>query len=216
MKYLCDGCQALVSPATFTVEGVTLTLVCTPCGGRTLATRAASAEAPPALRVVPLRTHGARLAAELARSQDPFEVPPGHCPKCLAPRPDAAVGCAQCGLVFDNFVALEHRPSEPLRAAWLTVLRGWAERENHERFLALALGRGELPTAGRLYRLQLARSPGDAEAERGREEVLRLASASSAFEPTQADDAPGRAKWLIAVFFFVLMCSVAAWALLRA
>jgi hypothetical protein len=120
-----------------------------------------------------------RQAAALARSGDPFAPPPGHCPKCLAPRGEDALICPRCGLVYANFVAAEHRPSAPLGEAWVGLLAHWDDEARHERFLQLALARGELAGAGRLYRLRLAQAPQDLFAQRGRDEVLRLASAST-------------------------------------
>ncbi|MBF5041740.1 hypothetical protein FGE12_05010 [Aggregicoccus sp. 17bor-14] len=137
--------------------------------------------APPALRVVSLRPSGetVRQAAALARSEDPFAPPPGHCPKCLARRREGSEVCAACGLAYANFRPEEHRPSGPLGEAWVELLAHWDEEARHERFVQLALARGELAGAGKLYRLRLVQAPQDLFAQRGRDEVLRLASISS-------------------------------------
>ena len=104
----------------------------------------------PALKVVTLRPSEERVreAAALARSEDPFAVPPGFCPKCIAVRKEGAEACAACGLVYSNFDPQEQRLSEELKSAWLSVLERWDDRDAHDRLVSLAVGRGELAAAG--------------------------------------------------------------------
>lgn len=221
MKFLCEGCDQLVTPSDFTLERGAVVLVCEKCGAKSSAQRAAE-ESPlaspspaPALRVIPLRAAGGRRAEEAAEPPDPFALPPGHCPKCIAARPEGALTCTHCGLVYDNFRPREHRPSGPLGAAWLSLLERWDDRAAHDRFLALAAARQELPSAGRLYWIRLAAAPGNAEAQRGREEVLRLAAASSVLIPAVASESPHRFKRALALLILVATSSVAAWVLFR-
>ncbi|QSQ12689.1 hypothetical protein [Myxococcus landrumensis] len=105
-----------------------------------------------------------------------FTPPAGHCPKCVSVRRPTALSCSQCGLVYANFVAEDHTPSAELMAAWRALAACWEEWPEHERFLSTAMGRGELASAGRLYRVRLARVPDDAMAQRAREEVVRRAT----------------------------------------
>ena len=112
-------------------------------------------------------------APSSALDGDPFQAPPGHCPKCVAPMRGDEGACAQCGLVYANFLPDEHLPSGALATGWRALLQTWDDDEAHERLLTLAVERGELAMAGRLYRLRLARTPGDARALRGRDEVVR-------------------------------------------
>ncbi len=231
MKFLCEGCERLVSPGSFRVEQNTLVLTCARCQAETRgraeevagavlaeASRGESAAEPPpppprasvpSLKVVTLRPSGeqVREAAELARSEDPFAVPEGFCPKCIAVRRDDAPACAACGLIFANFVPAEHRPSEPLRQAWLGVLSHWDDRDAHDNLLSLAMGRGELAQAGRLYRIRLAQAPDDLYAQRGRDEVVRLglASASASLTPKARTGMGKRMQLVAAVFFFLLL-----------
>src|SRR5690606_25846349 len=110
--------------------------------------------------------------------------------------------CASCGLVYACFDAGEQRVSEPLRAAWLSVLERWDDRDAHDRLLSLAVGQGELAAAGRLYRIRLAQAPEDVYAQRGRDEVLRLATASqAAFKPTPTQGA-SRVQVVVGVVLF--------------
>ncbi|RKH08013.1 hypothetical protein D7X74_32520, partial [Corallococcus sp. CA047B] len=104
---------------------------------------------------------------------DPFQAPPGHCPKCVAPMREDTEACAQCGLVYANFLPEEHQPSELLASEWHVLLGEWQDWDTHDRLLTMAMGRGELAMVGRLYRLRLARTPDDAQALRGRDEVVR-------------------------------------------
>lgn len=237
MRYLCDACERLAPPAAFRVELGVLVMTCARCGQESRARpeealaaavtqeAQASNEQPlpprsstaPALKVVTLRPseEQVREAAALARSEDPFAVPEGFCPKCIAARKEGAEACASCGLVYANFNPEEQRPSEPLRAAWLAVLERWDDRDAHDRLVSLAVGRGELAMAGRLYRIRLAQAPEDLYAQRGRDEVVRLASASPvALSRTLAAGPTMRTQVVAGVLFF-LMVLLAAFLLFR-
>jgi uncharacterized Zn finger protein (UPF0148 family) len=165
----------------------------------------------PALKVVTLRPSEDRVreAAALARSEDPFAVPAGFCPKCISVRKEGAESCAACGLMYAIFDPSEQRVSEPLRAAWLSVLERWDDRDAHDRLLSLAVGQGELAAAGRLYRIRLAQAPDDVYAQRGRDEVLRLATASqAAFKPTPTPST-SKAQVVGGVLLFLLVMAMA-------
>ncbi|WP_224246983.1 hypothetical protein [Hyalangium gracile] len=232
MRYLCDACERLAPPAAFRVELGVLVMTCARCGQESrarpeealvaaVAQTAAEATSPqvpaprtntaPALKVVALRPseEQVREAAALARSEDPFAVPPGFCPKCIAVRKQGVEACASCGLVYANFDPAEQQVSEPLRAAWLAVLERWDDRDAHDRLLSLAVGRGELAVAGRLYRIRLAQAPEDLYAQRGRDEVVRLATASPvSFTPTPAPSSSSRAQLLAGLIFFLILLVV--------
>lgn len=228
MRYLCDACERLAPPAAFRVELNVLVLTCARCGQETrarpeealvAAVAEASAEssevsAPPrsgpapSLKVVTLRPSEERVreAAALARSEDPFAVPPSFCPKCISARKEGVASCAACGLVYSNFDPSEQRLSEEMRAAWLSVLERWDDRDAHDRLVALALGRGELAAAGRLYRIRLAQAPDDVYAQRGRDEVVRVASASPvAFKPAPAPATTNTGQIVAAVILFITL-----------
>jgi hypothetical protein len=229
MRYLCDACERLAPPAAFRVELGVLVITCARCGQESRARPEealaaavarpdeADSSAPlpprsataPSLKVVTLRPSEGQVreAAELARSGEPFAVPPGFCPKCIAARKEGAESCASCGLVYSNFNPSEHELSEPLRAAWLSVLERWDDRDAHDRLLSLAVGRGELAMAGRLYRIRLAQAPDDLYAQRGRDEVVRLATASPvAFTPTPQHSPSGKAQLAAGLLFvFILL-----------
>ncbi|WP_395810809.1 hypothetical protein [Archangium minus] len=160
------------------------------------------------LRVVPDAASSSTPAAASSPSapEDPFMPPAGYCPKCIGPRKDGAVVCPFCGLEYARFRVEEFRPSPVLSSTWLGVVELWDSKGAHDKVLALASERGELAGLGRLYRIRLARNPEDAMAKRGREEVLRLASAGSVFMPTAPPDK--RAKMRMAglgVLFFILV-----------
>ncbi|MBZ4421605.1 hypothetical protein [Myxococcus sp. RHSTA-1-4] len=162
----------------------------------------------PALRVV--RTQAGRPGAPLS-DEELFEAPAGDCPKCVAPRREGAESCAQCGLVYVNFSADEHRPSSVLADAWRALSEHWEDEEAHDRLMTLAMARGELAMAGRLYRLRLARVPEDAMARRGRDEVVRRATLAvpgpgelSGPSPTQK-----RMKTVLAAVMFLVVVVLA-------
>jgi len=228
MRYLCDACERLAPPAAFRVELGVLVMTCARCGQESrarpeealvaaVAETSAEASQPAlaprsntaaALRVVTLRPSEERVreAAALARSEDPFAVPPGFCPKCISVRKEGGESCAACGLVYANFDPDEQRLSEPLSSSWLSVLERWDDRDAHDRLLSLAVGRGELAAAGRLYRIRLAQAPDDLYAQRGRDEVVRLASASPvSFTPTPTRVVSNKAQLVAAVILFITL-----------
>ena len=141
-------------------------------------------------------------------SEDPFMPPPGYCPKCIGPRKEGPIVCPYCGLEYGRFRIEEHRPSPVLSSTWLGVLELWESKGAHDKVLALASEKGELAALGRLYRIRLARSPEDAQAKRGREEVVRLASAGSGLMPSAPPDK--RVKTRSAVLGFVFFVLVVA------
>lgn len=163
----------------------------------------------PALRVV----RAPEAPAGVAPSDEAlFEAPPGYCPKCVAVRREGAVSCAQCGLVYVNFVADEHRPSGVLVDAWRGLAARWEDAEAHDRLLTLAMARGELAMVGRLYRLRLARVPDDALARRGRDEVVRRATLAvpTQAEPSGPSAGQKRLKTVLAGVMFLVVVVLAA------
>jgi hypothetical protein len=155
--------------------------------------------------------------AEAARA-NPFEVPEGHCPKCIAVRPASASSCAQCGLVFANFKREEVEPSASIAEQFQQLLSQWEDGGGHDRVLQTALIRGELASVGRLYRIRLAHVPQDPYAARGRDEVLRLATASSTglAKAASAEAGGGMGRWKYVLLIAILAaCAVTFFALYR-
>jgi hypothetical protein len=137
---------------------------------------------PEASNVVTLRTVTVEAVerARLAADTNPFAVPSGRCPKCLAPREGAA--CSQCGAHFDLFDEALVAPPEWLSAAWVELLRDWGSPLRHEALQAQARQEDALTPLGRLYRLRLAAEPQDPIAEKGRADVVRLAAAQMSLQ----------------------------------
>ena len=197
MKFLCAHCERLVELREFRLDGGTLVLTCPTCH----ATSRVSAPSSPSLvpsaplastgerpalqltsfpgvsNVVALRPPGAdavQSAAEASRSE-PFAIPTGRCPKCISPRTASAVSCASCGLTFAQFDPSGVQPAPWLATRWVELLGHWDDEERHVELRQRALHELELPAVGRLYRLRLAAHAEDPIAQRGRDEVLRLA-----------------------------------------
>ncbi|ATB29036.1 zinc ribbon domain-containing protein [Melittangium boletus] len=149
-------------------------------------------------------------AAAASGPEDPFMPPSGFCPKCIGTRKEGAAVCPHCGLDFSRFKPDELRPSPTVASTWLGVVELWETRSAHDKVLALASERGELPALGRLYRIRLARHPDDPIAHRGREEVVRLASAGSLLMPTPPPDKRTKIRVAVlgAVFFLLLVVAV--------
>jgi hypothetical protein len=238
VKYLCERCDRLAEPRGFRRDGGMLVMTCARCGAETRATWVESAAAESAAEPVAAPGTAASPSAAPVSSvarvvplhavppppsdagEDPFEVPPGRCPKCVAPRPSSGSSCHQCGLVFANFVAAESEPSPELRAAWTGLIGRWDDMGAHDRTMAAAVARGELAAVGRLYRIRLARQPRDPIATRGRDEVLRRATTTS---PLLSSNTPVNTERVKRVLFVVAAMWLAGcvgglvyWAFLRA
>ncbi|MEN9797121.1 MAG: hypothetical protein RL653_817 [Pseudomonadota bacterium] len=143
--------------------------------------------------------------------EDPYEVPAGRCPKCVAVRPEAAVNCAQCGLVFTNFAADEHRLKPGLDRAWRQLVQRWEDPALHDKLLQRAYTEQALPQVARLYQLRIARNEADTMARRGREELLRraMATATVAARPdAQKPPVNRKALWLTLIGGTVLMLAL--------
>ncbi len=181
MKFLCSSCNRLLEVERFRVEGAVLILSCSECGGESRAigtsgnTRTATAPA----TVTPIRPALAPAEpitpAPIVSADKAFEVPDGHCPKCISRRTPDAPACPTCGLVFASSEPHTFAPSEWLKNEWLLLLQEWGNETRHEELRTAAMAKGELAETGRLYRLRLADQPQDPVAVRGRDEVLRLA-----------------------------------------
>jgi hypothetical protein len=231
VKFLCPACERLTAFSGFRTDGDLLVLRCSRCGAES-GSRASTAEGTAAIAASPLPGVAAAPAPALGRPADalsippaepaanaePWSVPDGHCPKCVAPRPAQASSCAQCGLAFANFNLEALEPSPALAEQFQHLLSNWEDIDKHDRLIQAALVQGELATVGRLYRIRLARAPQDAYAARGRDEVLRLATAGSAglstAESTQGPRGLGRWKYLV-LSAIVAACGIAFFGLYR-
>ncbi len=230
MKFLCPACERLTAFSGFRADGDLLFLRCSRCGVESRS-RASADEDPIAMpgaqvaRSIPAPALRGKVAlaaiptTELpAPSADPFSVPDGYCPKCIAVRPVQSTSCAQCGLVFANFKPEELAPSPAIAEQFQHLLSNWGVIEEHDRLVHAALIQGELATVGRLYRIRLAHAPQDAYAARGRDEVLRLATASSTgLAKAESVEGPGAARpWKYLLLFAILaLCAIAFFALYR-
>ncbi len=230
MKYVCPGCDRLVEVSAFRIDAGTLVLRCLRCGEESRAgpdsapfaapvaappPRPASAAGPNVVQLRPGTSEGIRLAAEVAESGDPFGVPPGRCPKCVAPRPESAQSCPSCGLTYDLYEPEALVPTPGLADRWTGLLAEWGDAGLHEQLVREAVARGELAAVGRLYRLRLAACPEDPIAMHGRDEVVRLATAhGAAVAPTERTRGGGGARWGLAaafIFFALIMGGLVAY-----
>ncbi len=188
MKFLCPKCERLVELRDFKLEGTTLVVTCSACGNDARAAPVAATTTgerpalqltsfPGASNVVALRSPGsdAVAAAAEASKRGPFEVPAGRCPKCIAPRQANAATCSQCGLTFSQFDATQVAPTPWLQDAWVSLMGDWGNEPRHAELRQRALTESELAGVGRLYRMRLVANPEDPFAQRGRDEVLRMA-----------------------------------------
>jgi hypothetical protein len=228
VKYLCESCDRLAEPASLRREAGALVLSCSKCGAETRAAWA-EAQAEPAAAAVPRASAPAPSSPRVvtlhavppmgSAGEDPFTVPEDRCPKCVAPRPEGALSCHGCGLVFANFVAAESTPSDELQAAWKDLTSHWGDVAAHDRVLAAAAVRGDLAAAGRLYRIRLARQPRDPLAVRGRDEVLRLAATTSPLlsepPPVNPDQAKKVLSVVAAMFLLFSLLVVSYWVFAR-
>ncbi len=223
MKFLCPHCERLAEPAHFALDGGALVLTCARCGadaraepaglGPTTSSPTPAPAAPPspaaahrapvglvsapgASNVISLRTSTTAAAQDAARQSAEgraFAIPEGACPKCLAQRTGGADSCGQCGLVFALANQAALAPPEWLATAWVALLDDWSQEPAHERLRKEAMLRESLIPLARLYRLRLAWMPEDPVAQRGRDELLKLAASPVSFTAGAGPDGGGTA-----------------------
>ncbi len=221
MKFLCPQCERLVELRDFKLDGAALTIPCAACGN---VARVNPASSPPHLtpgerpalqltsvpgtsNVVTLLTPSsdAILAAAVAATSGPFDAPAGRCPKCIAPRQTSATTCTQCGLTFTAFDASQVDAPDWLKDAWVGLLADWSNEPLHAELRHRALADEALASLGRLYRLRLVSKPDDPFAQRGREEVLRIAlMPSSVGQSIATEKIASLWKYVLAAVFLVV------------
>lgn len=228
LKFLCARCTRLTDVERFRVEGAVLVVTCSACGAENRSDGAAvSAPAPvpaavtapaaPIASVVALRTPTVEAIARAAASAkaQPFDVPEGHCPKCISKRTPHALACPSCGLTFGQTEPNAFAPSDWLQGEWRALLEAWGDDARHEALRAAAMSKGELAPLGRLYRLRIAGYPEDPYAVRGRDEVLRLAVLPQV-TVRQLKVEPQQPMWkYVALSVVIIGCLVALFFLVR-
>jgi hypothetical protein len=183
MNGLCSACQNPVEVVDFRLgEGVVL-VRCPACGK---AQRLSLTEASADTAVAPLPKPSPALTSRDAPPpvspgagpiEPDFEAPGGFCPKCISPRRAEAASCPSCGLVFAKALSQDFTVSSSLASAFRALAARWQEPPAHARFLQLAAETGELASAGRLYRIRMARTPEDMVARASLEATVKMASA---------------------------------------
>ncbi len=221
MKLLCPECERLITLEQLRLEGSTVVITCQKCGAeqRVESATAASEVAAPrvasaaprvslastggASNVVMLRTSSVEAVqkAAVAAEEDPFAIPEGVCPKCIARRAKAEA-CPHCGIRFAAFDEAAMLPPKWLREEWTDVLRDWSADEKHAQVRRKAQQVDALAAVGRLYRLRQAAVPEDPVAAEGLADVLRLAAVPIGLPREREDDVERRRK--------VVLVSVAA------
>jgi ribosomal protein L37AE/L43A len=145
VRFICSSCNRVLEVERFKVEGSTLVVVCTSCGAENISHAvaqtalaahgshgvppAAPIAAAPLANVVALRTPTVEAIARAAKSvaEKPFDVPPGHCPKCISRRAPNVLACPSCGLTFSTAKENAFAPSTWLESEWLTLLKSWGD-----------------------------------------------------------------------------------------
>lgn len=154
--------------------------------------------------------------SKVRRDDEWFEVPPSHCPKCVAPRPSAGPSCSRCGL--STRVAQRSFAAAPwLKARWRLLLAQWSRLDRHDALITDAHERSELAQLGRLYRIYLVHRPNDELARYGRDAVARRAHAASVvyLEPRRTWSPLLLLFRLAGVASFLFACSVALYGIAR-
>ena len=214
MKFLCPACDRLLEPSSYRIEANALIVQCAGCRAET----SSRAERPSVQSIAAVHgTPRLTLAPEEPQiEQISFEAPPGFCPKCLSARPETAESCTHCGLVFANAQSSEFQPSDEVVAQWRELLAHWTDPKKHDQFLTSMMAQSELVSAGRLYRLRLALAPSDSMAQRGRDEVVRLATVGSAIFTAPSGGVQRVVRWQhVALGIFILLCIAVAVVLFR-
>jgi len=88
-------------------------------------------------------------------------------------------------------------PADPAEeVAWAELRARWGDPEAHRAFLARFADLEGLARAGARYRAVLAERPDDAEAGRGRDEVLRRATAVGLASMPRTAPPPASSPWM--------------------
>jgi len=217
MNGLCPACRQPVEVVDFRLDEGFVRVRCTACGREERLSLGAGTPASPSPASPP--SPAGPSPAGPSSIEVAFEVPPGFCPKCVTSRGPGASSCPACGLVFATAVVDSAlKPSAPLAEAWKALAAHWGEAAEHLRFLRQASAAGELAAAGHLYRIRLARAPGDAVARDSLEAAVKLASAPVTVAALRQDEAAAprsrRAK-SVAVAAVLLLAPTLVFALLR-
>lgn len=240
MKVLCPHCERLLELAQFRIDGTALVVTCAKCGVETrvqpgapssaaVVTEPASqpprpSVAPPprvslastggASNVVVLRTasHDA-VARAAAAAENPFAIPEGLCPKCVARKREGSSDCPHCGVRFDIFEEATALPPKFLREEWVALLQDWGNEQKHQELRRKAQQLDALAMVGRLYRLRQANFPEDPYAAEALTDILRLAAVPMGI-PRSDDSAEQRRKvvtiavGVVGLFLLVLLIAV--------
>lgn len=129
------------------------------------------------------RAEAPQPLVELHHTADPVAVPHGCCPKCIGPRPETAVACPSCGLVYERFHLSQVAPQDALLNAFVWLQVEGAPVEEHSRLLARAELLGELPRVLRLYRIVQVREPNHPTVAQVLADAVKIASAPLAVAP---------------------------------
>lgn len=208
LKVLCPSCERLIDLQRFRLEGAALVVTCQRCEtvSRVEPTHVPMMPLPPissptparmtlssqgASNVVVLRTsaHDAVAKAAQAAEANPFAVPDGLCPKCIA-RKSEGDACPHCGLHFDSADEQVLGPPRWLKDAWVSLLRDWGNESAHQSLRRKAQQGDALAAVGRLYRLRQASTPDDPYSAEGLADVLRMAAMHIAFRPPSGEKEP--------------------------
>jgi len=233
VKVLCPHCERLITLEHFRFEGSTLIITCARCGvesrlenvpaqAQAAQVGAAPARAPSlpprvslastegGSNVVVLRTAGHEAVQKAARAADenPFAVPEGVCPKCIAPRA-AGEACPHCGIFFASFDETMVLPPKWLREEWTELMRDWGNEQKHQHLRRKAQQADALAAVGRLYRMRQSAVPEDPVAEEGRAEVVRMAAVAISFRPSQEGELERRKRTALIAVLSVITFLVA-------
>jgi hypothetical protein len=222
MNGLCSACRQPVEVVDFRLDEGFVLVRCTGCGRQDRLSLSVSTGAGASASVAPPPAPspaGAPQTEGPTSIEAAFEVPPGFCPKCVAPRAAGASSCPACGLVFATAVVDGTlKPSPPLADAWRALAARWTDGPEHVRFLRQAAAGEELAAAGHLYRIRLARAPEDAVARQSLEAAVKLASAPVSVAALRQDTAAApssrRAK-AVAMAAVLLLAPTLMFVLLR-
>lgn len=216
MNGLCSACRQPVKVVDFRLDEGFVLVRCTACGKQE---RLSLSQATPAVAsAAPAPPVPASASGPTSIEAD-FVVPPGFCPKCVAPRGPGAHSCPACGLVFATAVVDSAlKPSAALAQAWRALATRWGEAQEHQRFLRQASASSELTAAGHLYRIRLARAPDDAVARTSLAAAVKLASAPvsvAALRKQPAASPSTRRAKAVAIAAVMLLAPTLVFALLR-
>jgi uncharacterized Zn finger protein (UPF0148 family) len=192
----CPSCHAVVSPAlAINSSQADVGMTCSHCGKTIPADVLKQAETDDEVAMTtPIPTTKSKV-----------------CAKCSTPLRDGAEACPSCGLVvakMASYAETEAQVSEPIKAAWDSVMESWDDEARHDKLFRLVAEAGEYTWAATRYREQSRTRPADSITTKQQEKIKRALEATllvSSTRKEKADATPYKGTVMLLGILIIMM-----------